>query len=105
MKNDFVSSGRAVSDMKAHLVLTTKYRRKAITFIGKMFCGMSRTLSHHVAGSLSRYCANTLKIKTRLFSGMRNLLVSSISPDQCRRHWSGERRQLARILPDAHPIG
>lgn len=24
MKNDFVSSGRAVSDMKAHLVLTTK---------------------------------------------------------------------------------
>jgi putative transposase len=31
MKNDFVSSGRAVSDMKAHLVLTTKYRRKAFT--------------------------------------------------------------------------
>jgi len=28
MKNDFVSSGRAVSDLKAHLVLTTKYRRK-----------------------------------------------------------------------------
>jgi putative transposase len=31
MKNDFVSSGRAVSDLKAHLVLTTKYRRKAFT--------------------------------------------------------------------------
>lgn len=31
MKNDFVSSGRAVSDMKAHLVLTTKYRRKVFT--------------------------------------------------------------------------
>lgn len=31
MKNDFVSSGRSVSDMKAHLVLTTKYRRKAFT--------------------------------------------------------------------------
>jgi putative transposase len=31
MKNDFVSSGRAISDMKAHLVLTTKYRRKAFT--------------------------------------------------------------------------
>jgi len=31
MRNDFVSSGRAVSDMKAHLVLTTKYRRKAFT--------------------------------------------------------------------------
>jgi len=28
MKHDFVSSGRAVSDLKAHLVLTTKYRRK-----------------------------------------------------------------------------
>ncbi|NJN48560.1 MAG: IS200/IS605 family transposase [Alkalinema sp. RL_2_19] len=34
MKDDFVSSGRAVSDMKAHLVLTTKYRRKL--FDGKM---------------------------------------------------------------------
>ncbi len=31
MKDDFVSSGRAVSDMKAHLVLTTKYRKKAFT--------------------------------------------------------------------------
>ncbi|MEO1132234.1 MAG: IS200/IS605 family transposase [Cyanobacteria bacterium J06639_1] len=31
MKDDFVSSGRAVSDLKAHLVLTTKYRRKALT--------------------------------------------------------------------------
>ena len=28
MKNDFVSSGRSVSDLKAHLILTTKYRRK-----------------------------------------------------------------------------
>ena len=31
MKSDFVSSGRAISDMKAHLVLTTKYRRKVFT--------------------------------------------------------------------------
>jgi putative transposase len=31
MKNDFVSSSRAVSDLKAHLVLTTKYRRKVFT--------------------------------------------------------------------------
>jgi putative transposase len=31
VKNDFVSSGRSISDMKAHLVLTTKYRRKAFT--------------------------------------------------------------------------
>ncbi|NJL78377.1 MAG: IS200/IS605 family transposase [Richelia sp. SM2_1_7] len=30
-ENDFVSKGRSVSDLKAHLVLTTKYRRKAIT--------------------------------------------------------------------------
>lgn len=31
MKNDFVSSARSVSDLKAHLVLTTKYRRKVLT--------------------------------------------------------------------------
>ncbi len=31
MKTDFVSSGRSVSDLKAHLVLTTKYRRKVLT--------------------------------------------------------------------------
>ncbi|HBB34271.1 MAG TPA: IS200/IS605 family transposase [Cyanobacteria bacterium UBA8803] len=28
MKKDFVSKGRSVSDLKVHLVLTTKYRRK-----------------------------------------------------------------------------
>jgi putative transposase len=31
VKDDFVSSGRAISDLKAHLVLTTKYRRKVLT--------------------------------------------------------------------------
>lgn len=31
MKNDFISSGRAISDLKAHLVLTTKYRRNIFT--------------------------------------------------------------------------
>jgi len=31
MKDDFVSSGRAISDLKAHLVLTTKYRKKIFT--------------------------------------------------------------------------
>ena len=31
MKDDFISSGRSVSDLKAHLVLTTKYRRKVLT--------------------------------------------------------------------------
>jgi putative transposase len=31
MKNDFISSARSVSDLKAHLVLTTKYRRKVLT--------------------------------------------------------------------------
>lgn len=31
MKDDFVSSGRAISDLKAHLILTTKYRRKILT--------------------------------------------------------------------------
>jgi putative transposase len=30
MKNDFVSSARSVSDLKAHLVLCTKYRRKVL---------------------------------------------------------------------------
>ena len=31
MKNDFVSKGRLVSDLKAHLVLTTKYRKDLFT--------------------------------------------------------------------------
>ena len=31
MKTDFVSKGRSVSDLKVHLVLVTKYRRKAFT--------------------------------------------------------------------------
>lgn len=31
MSNNFVSKGRSVSDLKAHLVLTTKYRRKVFT--------------------------------------------------------------------------
>lgn len=31
MHNDLISSARSVSDMKAHLVLTTKYRRKVMT--------------------------------------------------------------------------
>ncbi|MEO0948691.1 MAG: IS200/IS605 family transposase, partial [Cyanobacteria bacterium J06641_5] len=31
MDDDFISSGRAVSDLKAHLILTTKYRRKVFT--------------------------------------------------------------------------
>ncbi len=31
MDEDYVSSGRCVSDMKAHLVLTTKSRRKVMT--------------------------------------------------------------------------
>ena len=31
MKKDFISRGRSVSDLKAHLVLTTKYRRKVFT--------------------------------------------------------------------------
>jgi putative transposase len=31
LKNDFVLHGRSVSDLKAHLVLTSKYRRKVFT--------------------------------------------------------------------------
>ncbi|NEO98197.1 MAG: IS200/IS605 family transposase [Symploca sp. SIO2E9] len=31
MKNHFISKGRSVSDLKAHLVLTTKYRRKVLS--------------------------------------------------------------------------
>lgn len=30
MKDDFISKGRSVSNMKAHLVLTSKYRRKVL---------------------------------------------------------------------------
>jgi putative transposase len=42
MKNDYVSSGRAVSDLKAHLVLTTKYRRKVLT--GEMLVRMGELM-------------------------------------------------------------
>ncbi|NEP46716.1 MAG: IS200/IS605 family transposase [Okeania sp. SIO2H7] len=31
MQSDFVSSGRSVSDLKAHLILTTKYRKNVFT--------------------------------------------------------------------------
>jgi putative transposase len=31
MRDDFTASGRAMSDLKAHLVLTTKYRRDVLT--------------------------------------------------------------------------
>jgi putative transposase len=31
MKNDFIHKARGVSDLKCHLVLTTKYRRKVLT--------------------------------------------------------------------------
>jgi putative transposase len=31
MQDDFISHGRSVSDLKAHLVLTTKYRKKVLT--------------------------------------------------------------------------
>ena len=31
MKKDFVSRGRSISDLKVHLVLTTKYRREVLT--------------------------------------------------------------------------
>jgi len=31
MKNDFIHTARGVSDLKCHLVLTTKYRRKILT--------------------------------------------------------------------------
>jgi len=30
-RNDFYSRGRSVSDLKAHLILTTKYRKKVFT--------------------------------------------------------------------------
>ncbi|XWK86772.1 MAG: IS200/IS605 family transposase [Phormidium sp.] len=45
MNNDFVSKGRSVSDLKAHLVLTTKYRRK-------VFDGVMLTRLHNVFGEL-----------------------------------------------------
>lgn len=43
MKNDFVSKGRSVSDLKAHLVLTTKYRRKV--FNGEMLTRLHNIFS------------------------------------------------------------
>lgn len=43
MKDDFVTSGRSVSDLKAHLVLTCKYRRKVLT--GEMLVRLSAIVS------------------------------------------------------------
>lgn len=43
MKNDFISSARSVSDLKAHLVLTTKYRRKVLT--GEMISRLSDVIT------------------------------------------------------------
>jgi len=43
MKDDFVASGRSVSDMKAHLVLTTKYRRKVLD--GEMLVRLAEIVS------------------------------------------------------------
>ncbi len=43
MKDDFVASGRSVSDMKAHLVLTTKYRRKVLD--GEMLVRLTEIVS------------------------------------------------------------
>ena len=43
LKKDFVSLARSVSDLKAHLVLTTKYRRKVFT--GAMIKRLSEIFS------------------------------------------------------------
>lgn len=43
MKDDFISSGRAISDLKAHLVLTTKYRKKLFT--GAMITRLSEVFT------------------------------------------------------------
>ncbi|ELS00183.1 IS200/IS605 family transposase [Gloeocapsa sp. PCC 73106] len=45
MKNDYYSRGRSVSDLKAHLVLTTKYRKK-------IFTAIMLTRLHEIAESL-----------------------------------------------------
>jgi putative transposase len=46
MKKDFVSSARSVSDLKAHLVLTTKYRRKVLN--GAMIARLSEIFSDRI---------------------------------------------------------
>ncbi len=43
MKNDFVSSARSVSDLKAHLVITTKYRKKVLT--GQMINRLNKVIN------------------------------------------------------------
>lgn len=43
MKNDLVFSARSVSDLKAHLVLTTKYRRQVFT--AAMLAKLGETVS------------------------------------------------------------
>ncbi len=43
MKNDFAKSARSVSDLKAHLVLTTKYRKKVLT--GEMISRLGEVIN------------------------------------------------------------
>lgn len=43
MKDDFIASARSISDLKAHLVLTTKYCRKVLT--GEMLVRLSAIIS------------------------------------------------------------
>jgi hypothetical protein len=57
------------------------------------------TLSFRGSDSGRRLARTLTLIISHSFCSMRDLLVSFISPFLALRHWSGECRQLARILP------
>jgi putative transposase len=103
MKNDFVPKGRSVSDLKVHLVLVTKYRRKAFT--GEMLARLNVVMEellekwdckliefngeeehvhllfqYHPDVELSKLVNNlksvySEKIKTRIFRTLRTFLM------------------------------
>lgn len=57
MKDDFISSGRSVSNLKAHLVLTTKYRRKVLTE------EMLQSLSNIMADLCSKWDCKLIEVQ------------------------------------------
>lgn len=84
MKQDFVSSARSVSDLKAHLVLTTKYRKKVFT--GAMIVRL-----HDIMG-----------VEALLFLFLSNILKGKMSRNEAICQFSWHRAtQLTRYHPDA----
>ena len=70
MKDDFLSKGRSVSDMKAHLVLTSKYRRKV--FNAKML----QRLGEIVENLCQKWDCKLIEFNRPLAKVFRGIMIS-----------------------------